>query len=257
MSLSSNQLSRVLELSHLLSDAQVVRVIQALDAGKLSPGDGALAVQDTTGLTGVTASSLAGLLRLWQQAGSTAAELSAALAMVGLAQQQAQKEQPLVSLVWTGPLEAGAPTRSTRLVLEELIRTADQTIVIVGYTITQGAAPVIAHLVEARRQGVQVTIIANRMDQHLSLIRAYWPTNVAPPELYTYPESGEDQMAALHAKALIADRRRMLLTSANMTYHGLTGNIELGVLIEDETAARAVQLIQLLIDRQIVLPIVL
>jgi phosphatidylserine/phosphatidylglycerophosphate/cardiolipin synthase-like enzyme len=47
-------------------------------------------------------------------------------------------------------------------------------------------------------------------------------------------------MAALHAKATIVDGRRLLLTSANLTYHGLGGNIELGALIEDDKADPAV-----------------
>lgn len=250
-------MARILDLARLLSHVQISRVIQALDAGKLSPGDRAFTVQDTTGLVGIAASAVSSVLRLWHQDSRTAAELSIALSIAKTAQQQAGERQSRISLVWTGPLEAGAQTRSTLVVLEELIKAAEQTIAIIGYTITSGAASVLANLVEARQRGVQITIIANRIEQYLAILRSHWPAGVAPPELFTYPQSSEDPMAALHAKAVIIDQKRMLLTSANLTYHGLNGNIELGVLIEDEAAAKAVQLVQLLIDRQIVLPVLL
>jgi phosphatidylserine/phosphatidylglycerophosphate/cardiolipin synthase-like enzyme len=102
-----------------------------------------------------------------------------------------------------------------------------------------------------------VTIIANRIEQYRELIQRLWPASVPGPTLFTYPQSSDDQMASLHAKVVIVDGWRMLLTSANLTYHGLEGNIELGALIEDEIATNTVQLIQLLIERQIVVPVAL
>ena len=43
--------------------------------------------------------------------------------------------------------------------------------------------------------------------------------------------------AALHAKAVVADRSVALVTSANFTAHALTRNIELGLLIRDDRVA--------------------
>jgi phosphatidylserine/phosphatidylglycerophosphate/cardiolipin synthase-like enzyme len=44
----------------------------------------------------------------------------------------------------------------------------------------------------------------------------------------------------------------MLVTSANLTYHGLSGNVEVGVLVEGNVAAEAVQLINRLIAEGVV-----
>ena len=38
-------------------------------------------------------------------------------------------------------------------------------------------------------------------------------------------------MAKMHAKVLVADTRDALVTSANLTYHGFVGNVEMGVRI--------------------------
>ena len=45
-------------------------------------------------------------------------------------------------------------------------------------------------------------------------------------------------MAALHAKVISVDMSKTLITSANLSYHGQQGNIELGALIESEHTAK-------------------
>lgn len=40
------------------------------------------------------------------------------------------------------------------------------------------------------------------------------------------------QMAALHAKLLVSDAKKSLVSSANLSYHGMQGNVEMGFLIE-------------------------
>ena len=51
--------------------------------------------------------------------------------------------------------------------------------------------------------------------------------------VYDYQNS-EDKMAALHAKVICVDGYKSLISSANLSYHGLEGNIELGTVIESE-----------------------
>ena len=48
-------------------------------------------------------------------------------------------------------------------------------------------------------------------------------------------------MSALHAKVISVDKKITLITSANLSYHGQQGNIELGTLIESATIARQVE----------------
>ena len=56
-------------------------------------------------------------------------------------------------------------------------------------------------------------------------------------KIYDY-SNDEDKMAALHAKVISVDMTRTLITSANLSYHGQQGNIELGTLIESAGIAR-------------------
>ena len=45
-------------------------------------------------------------------------------------------------------------------------------------------------------------------------------------------------MASLHAKCIVVDERRSLITSANFTDRGQTRNMEVGVLLDDADFAR-------------------
>ena len=47
-------------------------------------------------------------------------------------------------------------------------------------------------------------------------------------------------MSALHAKVICVDQQKTLITSANLSYHGQEGNIELGTLIEYRKTAKQV-----------------
>ena len=61
-------------------------------------------------------------------------------------------------------------------------------------------------------------------------------------EIYNYPKQ-QDSMSALHAKVISIDQCETLITSANLSYHGQEGNIELGThIISKETAIQVEQL---------------
>ena len=58
-------------------------------------------------------------------------------------------------------------------------------------------------------------------------------------KIYNY-HNKDDELAALHAKVISVDERETLITSANLSYHGQQGNIELGTLIESRRIAKQV-----------------
>jgi phosphatidylserine/phosphatidylglycerophosphate/cardiolipin synthase-like enzyme len=58
----------------------------------------------------------------------------------------------------------------------------------------------------------------------------HWPAARRPPE-----------GGSLHAKAIVADGEEALVTSANLTGHALAHNIELGLLVRDGDAVRAIE----------------
>jgi hypothetical protein len=146
-------------------------------------------------------------------------------------------------LVWTAP-GAPAAARRTAQVASELIRGAAQTAVVVGYSLTKAAAPLIGDLAEATRRGVACSLVADRMEDKLATLVEYWPHDLGLPPLWSRPVNRDDEQSALHAKFIVADSRRLLITSANLTYHGFHGNIELGVLLEGTVAAEAERLVR-------------
>ena len=65
-----------------------------------------------------------------------------------------------------------------------------------------------------------------------------WPFGDPKPRLYFDPRTVDSERTLLHAKCIVIDDRKSLVTSANFTYHGQSRNIECGVLIEDEAFSR-------------------
>jgi phosphatidylserine/phosphatidylglycerophosphate/cardiolipin synthase-like enzyme len=73
-------------------------------------------------------------------------------------------------------------------------------------------------------------------------LELYWPATGPKPDLYYDPRTADPtSFASLHAKCLIVDGERSLITSANFTDRGQTRNIEAGVLIHDRGYAEALE----------------
>lgn len=150
---------------------------------------------------------------------------------------------PPPTLVWTAP-GAPAAARRTAQVVSDVVAGAQRTLLVVGYSLTKAAGPFIDQVAAAARRGVGCSFVADRMEDKLETLVKLWPDDVGLPALWTRPPDPEDEMSALHAKFIVVDGHRLLVTSANLTYHGFHGNIEMGVLIEGPTAAEAEQLVR-------------
>ena len=55
-------------------------------------------------------------------------------------------------------------------------------------------------------------------------------------QIYNYTND-EDKMSALHAKVISIDGEVSLISSANLSYYGMSGNIEIGSLIKSKRIA--------------------
>jgi phosphatidylserine/phosphatidylglycerophosphate/cardiolipin synthase-like enzyme len=143
-----------------------------------------------------------------------------------------------VDVVVTGPDSPAAPVRLTSEVVRQLIGSATSRVMLVSYAAYRMPS-VIAALDDAAARGVRVDLILES-PEHLeggggaaayARYRTYqWP-----------PEERDPPTAKLHAKAVIADGRDVLLTSANMTNAAYDKNIELGVLCRGGLIAGRVQ----------------
>lgn len=163
---------------------------------------------------------------------------------------------PHLDLVWTGPETRGATSRDTAVLVRQLFAEAKQSVLIAGFSFDHGAeifAPLHAAM---KTLGVTTEIFLDIRDAAPSGMaphdhaRAYvtkflgknWSFGPPFPTLYYDPRSAEERASAsLHAKCIVVDVAKTLITSANFTDRGQTRNIELGVLIEDrDFAARVV-----------------
>lgn len=154
-------------------------------------------------------------------------------------------------LVLSGPEAEGVPTRATEAVVAELIESARRSIVFVTYSIWDGKT-LFARLAERMTadHSLSVRLFLNierpRHDTSTcddivarfkdNFLRRHWPTSACLPEVFYDPRALDPSPALsgrLHAKCIIVDSARLLVTSANLSDAAQTRNIEMGMLTED------------------------
>lgn len=244
-------IAQVVTIACTLNERQFRQLVAALADASLSLSAGALQLQHTLQLSTTDARPVVSLLRSWQRLKSSRESLVTALLAARATSARMQAETPSVRLVWTGPISTTAAVRSTAGVLLDLFEKAREEIIIVGYVITDAAAIVFERLATAQKRGVQVVLIGDRLEEKLDVLRNCWPDGQRLPVLYSREETPADPRSALHAKLAVADQRYMLVTSANLSYHGLAGNIEIGLEIEGRVAAEVVALLNRLIAENV------
>jgi PLD-like domain len=155
-----------------------------------------------------------------------------------------------IELVWSGPESVQAASRDTGIVVPELFARAKRTVLVAGFAIRQGDR-VFAQLAENMdaNPALDVRIFTNiprawkegRSDSELVRIFAegfrgeQWSGKRLPKVLYDPRalSTARGPRSCLHAKCLIVDDQRTLITSANFTEAAMDRNIEVGVLIDD------------------------
>ena len=160
-----------------------------------------------------------------------------------------------IELVWSGPEGLQASSRDTGIVVPELFASAKRSVLVCGFAIANGDR-VFAALARNMDEhaDLDVRIFTNiqrpwkdaRTDAEI--IRAFsddfrsrqWPGRRMPRVLYDRRAlaSVAGPRSCLHAKCVIVDDERALVTSANFTEAAMDRNVEAGVLIEDAAFAR-------------------
>ena len=138
-----------------------------------------------------------------------------------------------------GKATVGGNYNSTRdIVVKSLIENAKSSILITGYSLSDYFADLVDCIIEKSQKGVLVKFYVNHIEDQASFDKLcrYRGTFL---KIYNYPKQ-EDVMAALHAKVISIDKMETLITSANLSYHGQEGNIELGTHIVSKSIAQQV-----------------
>jgi len=146
-------------------------------------------------------------------------------------------------LTWTGPTQLNVNVRDTSTVIEEMLRDARR-ITLIAYSITEGAEDIIKALSKCAADGVNdITIV---VDDDKKMINKTTIDNIfvvgKKPLILTRKEKGQ-LYYKVHAKVLIVNSWDMLVTSANMTYHGMSENFEMGIRTKGRLAEKAEELI--------------
>ena len=141
-----------------------------------------------------------------------------------------------VSLVVTAPPSFRINAKPTMTVVQSMLEGAKRNILITGYSLSSYFSELTDTIIEKSQKGVFVKFFINNVEKQLDVgkLLRYKGRFL---QIYDYSNE-EDKMAALHAKVISVDMRQTLITSANLSYHGQQGNIELGALIESEHTAK-------------------
>ena len=163
--------------------------------------------------------------------------------------------EDLVDLVMTGPPVAGQENRDTSVVVSDLFRQAEETILIAGYAVYQGqkvfralAQRMVERPALRTRMFLDIQRKPGETSSSAELVRRFahrfqsdeWPTGSPLPEVFYDPRAlSSDRLkrAALHAKCVVADGREVFVSSANFTEAAQERNIEIGLLLHSTAIA--------------------
>lgn len=228
------------------------RLLSALEAGLLAPPYREEAVRAALA-GGVDAEQVSRALREQEQRGASP-QLSASWLR---AFEEVSGGASTPDLVWSGPETPGLHARKTRSVYEDLLGSAERSLLVTTFAFFDGPRafrPLAARLDE--RPGLSATLLLNiqrspenRSSTPDSLVRRFasrfweeeWPGS-RHPRIFYDPRSLEPGAPAgvLHAKAVVADGKTVFITSANLTEAALERNIEIGLLVRDRALAVSV-----------------
>jgi phosphatidylserine/phosphatidylglycerophosphate/cardiolipin synthase-like enzyme len=143
------------------------------------------------------------------------------------------------SLVVTAPPSFAIKSKVTKVVVDSMLNGAQQSILITGYSLSDYFSDLIDCIIRKSQQGVFVKFYVNDIESQKCFDRlcSYKGKFL---KIYNYPKHA-NSMSALHAKVISVDQRETLITSANLSYHGQEGNIELGTHIVSQSIARQVE----------------
>jgi cardiolipin synthase len=143
----------------------------------------------------------------------------------------------------TGPFLMKGGVRGFEPVLEEILSGSVKEIQLLSYIFTPQAFHIINLLQNAAERGVTIIIIVNSINSQnqvvrkklLSLGKRYPHVQVLD---FSRPDGGQ-----LHAKVIVVDRKIAVVGSANLSWGGMYGNYEVGILLRGEGAWRLALLI--------------
>lgn len=148
----------------------------------------------------------------------------------------------------TGPELLGQGVCGIAPEVEDMIASSKTEIQILAYVISASANAFLNLLEDALRRHVRLLIVINKInDQDRTVVRKlksmdkkYAGLRVVGLKL---PNGGD-----LHAKVIVSDRKKAIVGSANFSWHGMSHNYEIGVLLEGSSAWKLGKMVDELVE---------
>jgi len=161
-----------------------------------------------------------------------------ALRALALQERSRPKDTARAQLIATVP-GRGSTAIPTREAIREVILSARRELLVIGFSIKDDEFREL--VIRRGMAGVQVTVVGDRADGGGRRMLTHWPIAAAALTALEDVEPPQGEFSRMHGKAVVADRRLGIIGSANFTRGGLNRNIEFGVRVEGEAAARLVE----------------
>ena len=231
---------------HDIPEINIKKLVSALDSGihvtKYN-------MEDVSGISGQKADRLVSLVA----DSPLDHETLKAMFVTGLAaKSRAAHGANEIEIVWTGPSRISAGARSTRPVIEEMLRSTKrgEKITIVDYRITHNAKSIIEELNSCLSNGVEVDLIVDNSRANKDELRkCFAEKKLARPSIYTRKD-GKSEFYKVHAKVIIVQDRQMLVSSANLTELGTEVNFEIGLLVSGPAVRDMAALIKRMVEER-------
>lgn len=155
-------------------------------------------------------------------------------------------------LVWTGPEALNSTFRDSSIVAQDLFRQAKNEVLVATYVVYQGKEIFkelgqkvdsdpnfkVTFVIDVQRNGntsvEEAVLLKFKTD-----FTKQWPAKRLP-DIYYYTrslEQGNNEKYSMHAKCIVVDSEKSLITSANFTQAAHHRNIEAGVVIHSNEYA--------------------
>ncbi len=151
------------------------------------------------------------------------------------------KKMEHIELVLTAPDSFRVKALRTKETLRKLIKDTEKSLIITGYSVSDYFSDMLDVIIRKSQQGVYIRLYINDMEKQKSALERLLAYKSRFLQVYEYQKQEDDKMAALHAKIIVSDVRKSLVSSANLSYHGMQGNIEMGFLLESPDKAKQIE----------------
>lgn len=150
------------------------------------------------------------------------------------------KEAEKAELAITAPISFKLKARKINEVITNMIQDSQKSITLTGYSVSDYFSEMIDLIISKSQQGIYVRLYLNDYEKHKTNLKRLMDLRTKHLRVFDYQKQ-DDEMAALHAKTIVVDEKELLVSSANLSYHGMQGNVEMGIRLVSDNKAKQVE----------------